>query len=129
MSDDPIDLPTFRALEETVGADFVAELVDTFAAEAPLMLAEMRSARAAGDAERFRRAAHSLKSNCNTFGALALGAQARALEVKGLDADPARDLSAIDAIEWGCGQDRGRAQGAQSRLTPAPGCSSSTTTR
>jgi HPt (histidine-containing phosphotransfer) domain-containing protein len=104
MSNSPIDLAAFRALEETAGADFVAELVDTFAAEAPLMLAEMRSARAAGDAGRFRRAAHSLKSNCNTFGALALGAEARALELKGLDADPARDLSAIDAIEAGCGR-------------------------
>jgi HPt (histidine-containing phosphotransfer) domain-containing protein len=104
MSDSPIDLATFRALEETAGAEFVAELVDTFLAEAPLMLSEMRSARAAGDAERFRRAAHSLKSNCNTFGALALGAQARELERKGLDADPARDASAIDAIESGCGR-------------------------
>jgi HPt (histidine-containing phosphotransfer) domain-containing protein len=103
-SDSPIDLAAFRALEETAGADFVADLVDTFAAEAPLMLAEMRSARAAGDAERFRRAAHSLKSNCNTFGALALGAKARALELDGLDADPARDRSAIDAIEADCGR-------------------------
>ena len=104
MSDSPIDLATFRGLEETAGADFVAELVDTFVAEAPLMLAELRSARAVCDAERFRRTAHSLKSNCNTFGALALGAQARALELNGLDPDPARDLSAIDAIEAGCGQ-------------------------
>jgi HPt (histidine-containing phosphotransfer) domain-containing protein len=103
-SDSPIDLAAFRALEETAGADFVADLVDTFAAEAPLMLAEMRSARAAGDAERFRRAAHSLKSNCNTFGALALGAKARALELDGLAADPARDRSAIDAIEADCGR-------------------------
>ena len=103
-SDSPIDLATFRALQETAGADFVAELVDTFAAEAPPMLAELRSARAAGDAERFRRAAHSLKSNCNTFGALALGAQARALELQGLDADAARDRSAIDAIEADCGR-------------------------
>ena len=102
VSDSPIDLATFRALEESAGADFVAELVDTFVAEAPLMLAEMRSARSAGDAERFRRAAHSLKSNCDTFGALALGAEARALEQRGLDADPARDASAIDGIEAGC---------------------------
>jgi HPt (histidine-containing phosphotransfer) domain-containing protein len=104
MSDSPIDLDTFRALEDSAGAEFVAELVDTFLAEAPLMLAEMRSARADGDAERFRRAAHSLKSNCNTFGALALGAEARTLELQGLDADPARDASAIDAIEAGCGR-------------------------
>ena len=33
---------------------------------------------------RFRRAAHSLKSNSNTFGALALGAMARELELAGV---------------------------------------------
>ena len=78
----------------TTGAEFVGELVDTFLEEAPGMLAELRSARADGNAERFRRAAHSLKSNGNTFGALSLAALARELELKGLDADPARDEAA-----------------------------------
>ena len=52
------------------------------------MLAELRAARAEGNAERFRRAAHSLKSNGNTFGAVKLAALAREFELKGLDADP-----------------------------------------
>ena len=69
-----IDPATFAELQDTAGAEFVAELVDTFLEEAPGMLAELRSARAEGDAERFRRAAHSLKSNSHTFGALSLGA-------------------------------------------------------
>ena len=60
------------------------------------MLAEMRAALAAGAAERFRRAAHSLKSNAHTFGAMALGAQARALELGGLPAD-ARGIDALQA--------------------------------
>ena len=51
------------------------------------MLAELRARSRNGDAERFRRAAHSLKSNSNTFGALTLGALARELELGGLDAD------------------------------------------
>ena len=38
-------------------------------------LAELRAAQAAASAERFRRAAHSLKSNSHTFGALRLGAR------------------------------------------------------
>ena len=45
------------------------------------MLAELRDALAGGDADAFRRAAHSLKSNSNTFGALharRAGARARA---------------------------------------------------
>jgi HPt (histidine-containing phosphotransfer) domain-containing protein len=95
--DSVIDLATFRALEETAGADFVAELVGTFLEEAPLMLAELRSAAQAQDAERFRRAAHSLKSNGNTFGALALGTLARELELGGLASDPRQALEQLEA--------------------------------
>jgi HPt (histidine-containing phosphotransfer) domain-containing protein len=84
MSDATIDLATFRELQETAGAGFVGELVGTFLEEAPGMIADLRGALAACDADRFRRAAHSLKSNSNTFGALGLGALARELELGGL---------------------------------------------
>ncbi len=94
-----IDAATFAELQDAAGAEFVTELVGTFLEEAPLMLAELRSARAAGNAERFRRAAHSLKSNSHTFGALALGAMARALELRGLAGDPAQDTAALDALD------------------------------
>lgn len=93
-----IDRTVFAELQESAGAEFVTELVDTFLEDAPTLLAELRSARAAADADRFRRAAHSLKSNCNTFGALALAGMARELETKGLAADAAADDAAIDAI-------------------------------
>ena len=82
-----IDPHVFDELQATAGADFVAELLGTFAEEAPGLLAEMRSAQAAGAAERFRRAAHSLKSNSSTFGATRLAAMARDLELGGLPAD------------------------------------------
>ncbi len=90
-----IDVPTFRELEDSAGPEFVAELVDTLLQEAPLTLAEMRSAFAAKSAERFRRAAHSLKSNGLTFGATDFAAMARELETGGLPADPAP----IDALQ------------------------------
>jgi HPt (histidine-containing phosphotransfer) domain-containing protein len=97
MNDAPIDPATFAELQETAGADFVADLVATFVdEEAPQMLAELRAAQAEGAAERFRRAAHSLKSNANTFGALRLGEMARALELGGLPADDA-PLAALEA--------------------------------
>ena len=99
MTPDAIDLAVFRELQDTAGADFVVELVDTFLEEAPAMLAELRSARLAADGERFRRAAHSLKSNGMTFGATTLGGLARALELKGLDAAPATNEAAIAAID------------------------------
>jgi HPt (histidine-containing phosphotransfer) domain-containing protein len=98
MGTPAIDLSTYNELKDTAGAEFVVELVDTFVDEAPGMLAELRSARAASDADRFRRAAHSIKSNANTFGALALGTLARELELKGLAAEPAGDGPAIDAL-------------------------------
>jgi HPt (histidine-containing phosphotransfer) domain-containing protein len=84
MTDATIDRATFEALKDSAGVDFVRELVDTFLAEAPAMLDDLRSALAASDADRFRRGAHSLKSNSMTFGALTLGGMARALELGGI---------------------------------------------
>jgi HPt (histidine-containing phosphotransfer) domain-containing protein len=99
MDEPVIDPAVYAALQSTVGAEFAAELVDTFLEEAAGMLAELRKARADNHAERFRRAAHSLKSNSGTFGASRLGAQARELELEGLNADPARDMDALAALE------------------------------
>ncbi len=96
MPETTIDHVTFRELQATAGSEFVTELVGTFLEEAPQMLAELRSAHVAGAADRFRRAAHSLKSNGNTFGATRLGAMARELELGGLGADAAL-LDALDA--------------------------------
>ena len=96
MAADPIDRATFAELQAAAGADFVSELVDTFLDEAPPMLAELRSSLAAGRAEPFRRAAHSLKSNASTFGALTLAAMARELELNGLAA--ANVGGAVDAL-------------------------------
>ena len=91
MTSPAIDHATFEELKTTTGAEFVCELVDTFLAEAPAMLSDLRSAFDDGDAERFRRAAHSLKSNGNTFGATAFADLARKLELGGLA--PVRDAA------------------------------------
>ncbi|HEV8261302.1 MAG TPA: Hpt domain-containing protein [Burkholderiales bacterium] len=99
MKESVIDRTVYAELQDTAGAEFVAELVDTFLEEAPGMLAELRSARSDAHAERFRRAAHSLKSNGNTFGALRLAALARELELGGLSADAARDMAALAALD------------------------------
>ena len=94
-----IDPAVYAALQNTVGAEFAAELMDTFLEEAPGMLAELRNARTANHADRFRRAAHSLKSDGNTFGAVKLAALARELELKGLDPDPVGETAALAALE------------------------------
>ena len=75
-----IDQKTFDELKEISGSDFINELIDAFLEDAPNMLANLSSALAAQDVESFRRNAHSLKSNANTFGATELGALAKELE-------------------------------------------------
>ena len=95
MTHGVIDPHTFDELQANAGADFVAELVDTFGVEAPPLIAEMRHALAAGADERFRRAAHSLKSNSSTFGAARLAAMARELETNGL---AAASTDAVDSL-------------------------------
>lgn len=82
-----IDPVTLDELKASAGADFVAELADTFCTEVPGMLAELHQALAAQDAKAFRRAAHAMKSNAMSFGAQALAEQARVLELGSLPPD------------------------------------------
>jgi HPt (histidine-containing phosphotransfer) domain-containing protein len=93
-----IDRATFDALKATTGDDFALELVDTFLQEAPAMLDALRDGLAALDADKFRRAAHSLKSNSNTFGAFALAAMARDLELAGAANVAANGAQSLDAL-------------------------------
>ena len=81
----PIDQTVFNELKDTTGADFAAELVATFLDEAPVMIAELKLAWDASDLDAFRRAAHSIKSNANTFGASELGELSRKMEMDGPD--------------------------------------------
>ena len=83
MTEPTIDRATYDELKDTAGADFVAELVDTFLVEAPRLIDELRRAYDKRDADAFRRSAHSLKSNGNTFGARTLAALAKDLELGG----------------------------------------------
>ena len=78
-----IDLPTFEALKESMGADFINELVQAYFEEAPQLLGKLQQALAGQDFELFRQAAHSIKSTSNSFGALELGTLAKELEMMG----------------------------------------------
>lgn len=78
-----IDKATFEELKQMSGADFINELIDAFLDDAPGMIQNMQSALTTRDVESFRRNAHSLKSNANTFGATELGMLARELETMG----------------------------------------------
>ena len=75
-----IDVTIFNELKEMSGEDFINELIDAFLEDGPNMLNNMQTALQTKDVESFRRNAHSLKTNANTFGAMELGAQAKELE-------------------------------------------------
>ena len=90
-----IDQATFEELKQMSGADFINELIDAFLDDAPNMISQMQTALAAKDVESFRRNAHSLKSNANTFGATELAALARELEFMARE----NDLDIGDRLE------------------------------
>ena len=95
MSDGLIDHAVFDELRETAGADFAAELVATFLEEAPGMIADLKAAVEGGDADAYRRAAHSMKSNADVFGASPLAELSRNLELAGLG--NAADAATLEA--------------------------------
>ena len=91
-----LDPAALDGLREIGGDEFLADLVATFLADAPPMLAALRGA----NAEEVRRAAHTLKSNGATFGATRFSELCRELEeqARGGDLTGAPDLAArIDA--------------------------------
>ena len=98
MGNEAIDVATFRSLQESAGAGFVSDLVGTFLEEAPRMLATLRDAFRSGDDDAFRRAAHTLKSNGLTFGAIRLAAMARGLEQDAKSVVAGTDSARLDAV-------------------------------
>jgi len=81
-----IDLSTFEALKESMGADFINDLVQAYFEEIPQLLSKLQQALARQDCDLFRQAAHSIKSTSNSFGALEFGARAKELEMLGREA-------------------------------------------
>ena len=101
-----IDLPTFEALKEAMGADYISELIQAYFEETPQLLSKLQEALAKQDCEGFRQAAHSIKSTSNSFGALEYGALAKELEMMGreakLDGAPAKVktlVAGFDAVK------------------------------
>jgi len=77
-----ISASTFAALREMAGGDLIDDLIDAFLEDAPRMIAAMQAGMEAQDVDAVRRNAHSMKSNADTFGATALSAVAREVEMR-----------------------------------------------
>ncbi len=81
-ADAVLDEASLSNLMDVIGGDSAAlnELIDSFASEGETLLRRMRDATKADDVDALRRAAHSMKSSSNDFGAKSLSALARDLE-------------------------------------------------
>jgi CheY-like chemotaxis protein len=64
-----LDATAIESVRELGGDDFLTEVIDTFLSDAPALVATLRTTYEQGDTEELRRAAHTLKSNGQTFGA------------------------------------------------------------
>jgi HPt (histidine-containing phosphotransfer) domain-containing protein len=98
MTNDLIDASVFEDLADAMGDDFAQELLLTFLGDAENMFGALNTALAETDSDSYRRAAHSIKSNAQTFGALALADQARTMELsETMSAEAVSGLSATYA--------------------------------
>jgi CheY-like chemotaxis protein len=78
-----LDRAVLAELRDNMDAEFAVELIGDFFAGAPKMLAAMRQSLAQGEPADLRLAAHTLKSNSASLGALRLAEVCRTLEELG----------------------------------------------
>jgi CheY-like chemotaxis protein len=80
-----LDPTALETLLEIVGGEpaLLRELIDSFLEEAPPLVGTLRQALEQGDAAELRRAAHTIKSSSNDFGATTLAELCQELETMG----------------------------------------------
>jgi signal transduction histidine kinase/DNA-binding response OmpR family regulator len=106
-------------LAQTLGEDdpaFIADLIDTFLADAPALLASLRDGMERGDPAMVRRAAHTLKSNGATFGAVGFSELCRELEVASKDGAGNGTAELVGRVEAGYEPVRTELEEARRRL-------------
>lgn len=82
-----IDIPTYDQLKDLMGADFVADLIETYLTETGALIEQLKQALISNEAASFGRYAHSIKSSSASLGALTLSQHARELEMMGKGSD------------------------------------------
>ncbi len=97
-----LDKPTIERMRETLGDEFLVELIDTFLADAGPMIGDLKKGIAENDATLMRRSAHTLKSNSANFGAMTLSGLCKTLEemAKAGEIEGAAELSAQVETEY-----------------------------
>jgi len=94
-----LEASAVESLRDLGGEAFLAEVIDAFLSDAPVLVGTLRTAYEQGETEELRRAAHTLKSNGQTFGAEGFAELCRELEerARGGDTDGMAEL--VDGIE------------------------------
>lgn len=87
-----------RTLAEETDREFAAQIVEEFRSAAPPMLQDLRDALAQTDAVLAGRIAHSLKSNCATFGLIKLANHLQALELSCRQGQEPPPLSIVEPM-------------------------------
>lgn len=95
---DPTVLIRVREMMGKEGETMVRNLTELFLNDSLLLLEQLRTALAAGDAETVRRAAHTLRSPAAQMGAMHLAALCQSLEAKGRQGDLSDGPALLDAI-------------------------------
>jgi HPt (histidine-containing phosphotransfer) domain-containing protein len=99
--DGALDQPTIDSLLDSLGGDaeFMTELIDTYAVDAPAQLDGLRAGLAADDPDALVRPAHTLKSSSASLGALELAERCRQLEASAKSGSLDGAAASIAAIE------------------------------
>lgn len=77
---DPAAIENLRSLNPEDNDEFLREIIGIFLEDTPQRIAELETSLAEGDANRFTRAAHSIKGSSANLGATELRAAAERLE-------------------------------------------------
>jgi CheY-like chemotaxis protein len=80
-------------------SELVAEVIDVFLADAPLMLTRLRHAGAGTDASELAAAAHAIKGSAGLFSQGEAYERARALEIRARSGDASNAAAACDEID------------------------------
>ena len=102
-----LDAAALQNLRDIGGEEFLTEVVDVFLADAPGLVTDLRSSLERQDTEELRRAAHTLKSNGSTLGAMEFASLCRTVEQRAKDGQPRRRLAARGSDRAGIPDARG----------------------
>ncbi|HEY1522798.1 MAG TPA: GAF domain-containing protein [Solirubrobacteraceae bacterium] len=94
-----LEATALQSLRDLGGAEFLSEVVDVFLADAPALIASLRTSMAGQDTDELRRAAHTLKSNGSTLGAVAFAKLCRTVEQHAKDGRLDGVSELVDQIE------------------------------